>query len=71
MRKGAGCLALQISNFEDEEDRAAKLWLAGNSAAVNQNSARLHQASFTQGSMESKPIKKGGPGGPPIALEAT
>jgi hypothetical protein len=42
MRKCAGCLALQISDFSDEEDRAANEWLAGNNAAVNQNGAGLH-----------------------------
>jgi hypothetical protein len=42
MRKVAGCLALQVSEVLDEEDRAANVWLAGNNAAVNQNDTGLH-----------------------------
>jgi hypothetical protein len=42
MRKCAGCLALQVSEFRSEEDRAANEWLAGNNAAFNQNDAGLH-----------------------------
>ncbi len=34
--------ALQVSNNQDEEDRAANVWLAGNNAAVNQNDLGLH-----------------------------
>ncbi|MGK2229465.1 MAG: hypothetical protein ACI9GK_003314 [Devosia sp.] len=34
--------ALQVSENQDEEDRAANEWLAGNNAAVNQNDLRLH-----------------------------
>jgi hypothetical protein len=36
--------ALRVSDYLDEEDRAANSWLAGNNAAVNQNDAGLHGA---------------------------
>jgi hypothetical protein len=34
--------ALRVSEFQNEEDRAANSWLAGNNAAVNQNDLGLH-----------------------------
>jgi hypothetical protein len=58
MRKFAGCLALQVSKFLDEEDRAANEWLAGNNAAVNQNDTGLHGTVLTATRAEIKRKQK-------------
>jgi len=63
--------ALRVSDYRDEEDRAANEWLAGNNAGRNQNDLVLHDAMidhWSQGKQAEN--KKGGPEGPPIALEA-
>jgi len=63
--------ALQVSENQDEEDRAANEWLAGNNAAVNQNDLRLHGQRLAARRVEIKrKEKKATPKGRQIALEA-
>ncbi|MGV8832792.1 MAG: hypothetical protein ACOH2N_12525 [Devosia sp.] len=57
--------ALQVSNNQDEEDRAANVWLAGNNAAVNQNDLGLHGGRLAARRLKIKHKEKGDPEGPP------
>tara|TARA_R110002020_G_scaffold41276_13_gene121696 strand:- start:2519 stop:2734 length:216 start_codon:yes stop_codon:yes gene_type:complete len=63
--------ALQGSGYQDEEDRAANEWLAGNVAAINQNDLGLHGGMIGRGQPENQAQRKMAvPADRQIALEA-